>query len=345
MQELQTAPAADAAEAPEPPAGRGDRLRGLLDAHPSVNVALVLLVLVAGLSIAYPDSFATIDNFRNIGLDSSILLIIAVGITFLMAAEGLDLSVGSVLVFAGVVGVRLMVLVGGDGIGTIAVGLVGCVAAGVAWGLFNGVLVARSGIMPLIVTLGTFAAAYGGALVISGGQDLNDVPLGLSSHFGYGRVLGTIPDPVVIAGLVALVGGLVLAYTRFGRFSLIVGSNEEAARRAGIRVERHKIKLYALSGLLAGFAGFVSLARFSSTTITGHSADNLNAIVAVVIGGTSLFGGRATMIGTVIGVLIPSVLNNGLVIAGVSSYWQQVATGLLLIAVVYADHARRRRRA
>lgn len=179
--------------------------------------------------------------------------------------------------------------------------------------------------------------------MVSGGQDLTDVPAGMADTLGYGSVVG-IPAPAVVALAIALVAGLVLAKTRFGRYSLLIGSNDEAARRAGIPVARHQIKLYLLCGLLAGAAGFINLAHFSSTTLNGHQADNLNAIVAVVIGGTSLFGGRATIVGTVVGVLIPSIFNNGFVIVGLPSYWQQVATGGLLVAVVYADQVRRRRR-
>lgn len=308
-----------------------------------LGAAAALAVLFAAFAIASPDSFATTDNLRNIALDSSTLLILAVGLTFVMAAGGIDLSIGSILVLAGVVGVKAMVAVGGTGFGTVLVGLLACVGVGAACGLVNGLVVARASVPPLIVTLGMFAAAYGLALVVSGGQDLTDVPAGMSDNLGYGSVLG-IPAPAVVALAIALVAGLALAKTRFGRYSLLIGSNDEAARRAGIPVARHQIKLYLLCGLLAGAAGFINLAHFSSTTLNGHQADNLNAIVAVVIGGTSLFGGRATIVGTVVGVLIPSIFNNGFVIVGLPSYWQQVATGGLLVVVVYADQVRRRRR-
>lgn len=311
---------------------------------PGSRVGGVLVLLLLALSLLYSGDFASVSNFRNIALDSSILLILAVGTTFLMASGGFDLSNGSVLVFAGVIGVKVMESAGGTSVGTILLGAAGCLGAGLAWGLFSGVIVAFWRITPFIVTLGTFSAAYGATLVISGGQDLTDIPEPLVDNFGYGRLGGLLPLPVLLAVGVAIVAGLFLQRARFGRYSLIIGSSQEAAVRSGIAVRRHQVKLYALSGMLSGLAGFVSLARFSSTTITGHLTDNLNAIVAVVIGGTSLFGGAATMVGTVIGALIPSVLNNGLVIAGFSSYWQQVATGVLLIAVVGADQLRRTRR-
>jgi ribose transport system permease protein len=147
---------------------------------------------------------------------------------------------------------------------------------------------------------------------------------------------------VLIAFAVALVFGVLLATTRFGRYTYAIGSNEEGARRAGVAVDRHLIKVYALAGTLSGLAGFLSLARFATTTIGGHSTDNLQAIAAIVIGGTSLFGGVGTMLGTVFGVFIPAVLQNGFVIVGLQPFWQQVAVGAVLIIAVYLDQLRRR---
>jgi ribose transport system permease protein len=156
-------------------------------------------------------------------------------------------------------------------------------------------------------------------------------------------VFGQIPWLVVIALAVAIVFGIVLAMTRFGRHTYAIGSNEEAARRAGINVDRHLIAVYGLAGTLAGLAGYMSLARFATTTIGGHATDNLNAIAAVVIGGTSLFGGIGTILGTVFGVFIPVVLQNGFIIVGVQAFWQQVAVGAVLIVAVYLDQLRRAR--
>ena len=153
-----------------------------------------------------------------------------------------------------------------------------------------------------------------------------------------------IPYLVLVALAVAIVLGIVLAQTRFGRYTYAIGSNEEAVRRAGVNVDRHLIKVYALAGTLSGLAGFMNLARFGTTTIGGHATDNLNAIAAVVIGGTSLFGGIGTILGTVFGVFIPAVLQNGFVIVGVQAFWQQVAVGAVLIVAVYLDQLRRSRR-
>ncbi len=137
--------------------------------------------------------------------------------------------------------------------------------------------------------------------------------------------------------------GIVLAQTRFGRYTYAIGSNMEGARRSGVNVDRHLIKVYALAGTLSGLAGYMALARFGTTSISGHSTDNLNAIAAVVIGGTSLFGGIGTILGTVFGVFIPVVLQNGFVIVGIQPFWQQVAVGAVLIGAVYLDQLRRAR--
>jgi ribose transport system permease protein len=308
----------------------------------STWIGLILVALIVAFSVLEYSSFVSAANARNIATDAAVLLVVATGMTFVIITSGIDLSVGAVLVFSGVVSVKLMDAVGGDGWGTILIGLAAALVAGLAWGMLNGFLVAKARIPPLIVTLGTLGMALGAALLITGGVDERDVPFKLISTIGSGRVFNQVPWLVIIAFAVALFFGVVLAATRFGRYTYAVGSNEEAARRAGVNVDRHLIKVYALVGTLAGLAGFLSLARFSTTTIGGHDTDNLQAIAAVVIGGTSLFGGIGTMLGTVFGVFIPAVLQNGFVIVGVQPFWQQVAVGAVLIAAVYLDQLRRR---
>jgi ribose transport system permease protein len=251
--------------------------------------------------------------------------------------------VGSVLVFSGVVSAKAMSAVGGDNWGVILVGLAVALAAGLAWGVLNGVLVAKFKIPSFIATLGTLGMALGSALLITGGVDEREVPFKLISTIGTGRLFDQIPYLAIIAFAVAGVSGIALALTRYGRYTYAIGSNEEGTRRAGVAVDRHLITVYALCGMLAGLAGYLSLARFGTTTIGGHSTDNLNAIAAVVIGGTSLFGGVGTMLGTLFGVFIPAVLQNGFVIVGVQPFWQQVAVGAVLIVAVYLDQIRRSR--
>jgi ribose transport system permease protein len=316
-----------------------------LAAATSTWIFLVLLVIIAVFSALDFDSFASVFNLRNIMIDASSLLIIAVGMTFVIITAGIDLSVGSILVFSQVVAALVMREMGAEGIDVILVGLAISLASGTAWGLLNGLLIAKTRIPALIVTLGTLGMAQGAALLLSGGINVRrSVPVDLITTVGIGRLFGQIPYLVLIAAAVTIVGGVVLHLTRFGRHTYAIGSNAEAARRAGINVPRHLVKVYALSGLLAGLAGYVLLARFTTTTIEGHGTDNLQAIAAVVIGGTSLFGGRGAMFGTLVGVFIPAILRNGFIILGIRPFWQQVAVGAVLILAVYFDQLKRRAR-
>jgi ribose transport system permease protein len=185
--------------------------------------------------------------------------------------------------------------------------------------------------------------SWGLAEILSNGQDLRYLP-SIMGDMGASRIIDKIPLVVIVAAIVAVIGSIILSLTRFGRYTLAIGSNQEAARRAGINVDRHLIKVYAMSGTLAGFAAFMNLAIFTTTTISGHANDNLQAIAAVVIGGTSLVGGVATIAGTTIGICIPMVLFSGFTILGLQSFWRDVAVGAVLILAVYTDQLRRRRR-
>ncbi|MCW2899077.1 MAG: transporter permease [Streptosporangiaceae bacterium] len=299
-----------------------------------------LVILCLAFSILRPHAFPTSGNIVNIASDAAVLLVLAVGATYVILTAGIDLSVSGVLVFSGVISAKVMAALGGQSAGVLLLGLLAGLVAGLLWGLVNGVLVAKARIPALIVTLGTLGASQGAALLITGGVDVRDVPFNLVMSVGSGTVAG-VPWLVVIALLVAAAGGVVLWQTRFGRYTYAAGSNPEALRRTGVATSRHLIKVYALAGLLAGLAGYLSLARFATTTLSGHSTDNLQTIAAVVIGGTSLFGGRGTMIGTIIGVFIPTVLQNGFVVLGVQPFWQQIAVGVVLIVAVYLDQMRR----
>ena len=310
-------------------------------AKPTTTMLLILAGIVAIFAFLSPTTFFTVSNAQGILSNTAILLVVAVGATFIIITSGIDLSVGSVLVFSSVVGAQAMAAVGGDSLVAILVGLLATLVAGGAWGLLNGILIARAKVPPFVATLGTLGAAYGLALVISGGVDVRSVPAPLV-QFGNGRWLG-VPVLAVIAAVIATIAGLVLAITVFGRHTYAIGSNEESARRAGIRVERHLTSIYTLAGVLAGFGGFLSLARFGTTTIAGNTNLNMQAITAVVIGGTSLFGGIGWMAGTAIGAFIPVVLSNGFIIQGVVPYWQYVAVGSVLVAAVLFDQRRRRR--
>ncbi|WP_441247628.1 ABC transporter permease [Kitasatospora sp. McL0602] len=324
------------------PARQFARLRG----QNTVWTFLVLLALVLVFSILRPNAFATVFELRSITTESAILVLLAVGQTFVIVTAGIDLSVGSVLIFSGVVAVKTMnALDSGPhaGWGVIAAGAAAGVAAGLGWGTLNGLLIAKAKVPPLIVTLGTLGMALGTAQILTHGVDTGNVPTALADSLGSGTLFG-VPWLIVIAVLVVAAATAGLGLTRFGRYTLAIGSNVEAAQRVGIRVDRHLVKVYALSGLLAGLAGVLNLAHFSSTTLTSGTQDNLTAIAAVVLGGTSLFGGSGSVIGSVIGVFIPAVLQSGFTILQVQSFWQTVAVGGVLVVAVWSDQLRRRRR-
>jgi ribose transport system permease protein len=309
---------------------------------PARWILVMLVVLLLVFSAIKPTDFPTGANVRNIGVDASVLLVLAIGQTFVIATAGIDLSVGSVLVFAGVIAAKVMSAMGGDGGGVFVVGLALAIATGLAWGAVNGFLIARANIPPLIATLGTLGAALGAAFLLSNGLDINAVPRSVTD-FGIANVGGGVPVLLLVAAVIALAAGVVLGMTRFGRYTLAIGSNPEAARRGAIAVRTHLFKVYAYAGGLSGLAGFLGLARFGTTSINGHLNDNLQAITAVAIGGTSLFGGVASVLGSTVGVLIPSVLNNGFVIANMQPFWQQIAVAVVLVGAVYFDQRRRSR--
>ncbi|MQA02845.1 MAG: ABC transporter permease [Streptosporangiales bacterium] len=313
----------------------------------------VLLLLLGGIfTVLRPEQFATAYNLSTLAVDAAILLVLAIGQTFVIITAGIDLSVGSVLVFSSVVGAKLMLaLSGAQGTtygttdanwGIIAVGAVAAIAAGAGWGLLNGLLVAFVRIPALVVTLGTMGMALGFAQIITDGEDVRAVPERLVGMIGTGKFAG-IPTLIVIGVVITVLAAVCLHMTRFGERTYAVGSNREAARRAGIPVRSQLLRVYVLCGALAGVAGVMSIARFATTTIGGHATDNLSTISAVVLGGTSLFGGVGGVLGTLVGVFIPITLLNGFVILGVPPFWQTVAMGAVLILAVFIDQLKRRR--
>jgi ribose transport system permease protein len=322
----------------------GDRPRRpirLLLGKQAFQIFVILLVIVAIFSVLAPAAFPTWGNVRQIALNASLLAILGVGMTFVIITAGIDLSIGSVLVFSGVVAAKVMVILGGEGWGVALAGILVAMASGTAWGFLNGFLIAKAKIPPLIVTLGTLGMALGFSQILTGGVDIRDVPAVLQNDVGYGRAFGVLPMITVVAIVVVALGTLLLHRTRFGLHTFALGSNAEASRRVGLKVDRQVIAIYAMSGLLAGVTGVLSLAQYGTTAIAGQSATNLAAIAAVVIGGTSLFGGVGTILGTVVGLFIPAVLQNGFIIVGVEPFWQQVAVGAVLIGAVYIDQLRR----
>ncbi len=321
-------------------AAKHENLGERVKAMQSVWILGVLVVIVAVFGVLSPSTFLTAGNATNIAQNISIWAVLAVGMTFVIITSGIDLSVGSVLVVSSVVAAQAMERLGDQGWGTALVGLALSVVVGTFWGCLNGFLVTKAKVPPLIVTLGTLSVALGVAQILTGGLDIRSAPTVLVDNIGYGRLLG-VPVISIIALVIVILGGILLHKTRFGRYTYAIGSNETSARRVGIPVDRKLIQIYALTGFLAGVAGILSLAQYGTTTIAGQSLTNLNVIAAVVIGGTSIFGGQGSMFGSMVGLFIPAVLQSGFVIIGVSPYWQTVAVGSILITAVYVDQQRR----
>ena len=333
--------AASSAEPPPRPSS-GSRIGSILTSQ-SAALFVILILLAVFFSALRPHAFPRVANILNMATDASILLVLAVGGTFVVLTGGIDLSINGVLVFSGVIAAIAMVAAGGDNLAVLLVGLVAAVAAGSAWGALNGFLIAKAKIPALIVTLGTMGMSLGLSLLLTGGVDISDIPDKLVTTVGSGRI-GGVPILVIITAGIFTLGCLMLAFTRFGRYTYAVGSSLEACRRSSINVTGHLIKVYLLAGMLSGVAGYLSLARFATTTLGGHTTDNLQVIAGVVIGGTSLFGGSGGLMGSLIGIIIPVVLLNGFVVLGLPPFWQQVAVGAVLIGAVYFDQLRRRLR-
>ena len=323
---------------PDPPAG-DSYLKRLANLQ-SVWILGVLLLIIAAFSIAAGDKFLSTSNFSLISQNIAVWAVLGVGMTFVIITSGIDLSIGSVLVFSSVIAAKVMAGVGGEGWGVAGLGILAALVSGIAWGLLNGFLVAKAKIPALIVTLGSLSIALGLAQVLTGGIDIRSVPEALTDFNTYVKILG-IPALPFVALIVVIIGGIVLHKTKFGRYTYAIGSNELGARRVGINVDRHLLMVYALSGAMAGLGAVLALAQFGTTTIAGQSLTNLNVIAAVVIGGTSIFGGQGSIFGTVVGLFIPAVLQAGFVIIGVEAFWQGVAVGTVLVAAVYVDQSRR----
>jgi ribose transport system permease protein len=319
----------------------------------SLTILGLFVVIFAVFAILSPSSFLSQTNLEGIGLSASQVLILGAGVTFLLIAGGLDLSVGAIIVFSAVVGAKIMAgatagLEGADRMGwplwgPVIGGALAGIVVGTLWGVFNGTVIVKTGIPPFIATLASMTVILGLAQVWTNGLNVSGAPSELQTVFGLGRMFGIVPWPIVIAAVVVIVLWIVLANTRFGLRLYAIGANPESARRAGINVGRYTVAVYALVGALAGLVAVIDVARFTTATVNGYSAIALNVITAVVIGGTSLWGGRGGMGGTIIGSLIPATLTSGFVILGLQPFWQNVAVGIVLLLAVAVDQYRRRK--
>ena len=297
---------------------------------------LLFVILLVGLGLTLTtDTFLSVANLTNVARQVSINGILAVGVTFVLLTAGVDLSLGSVVALSGVACATFAHPGDHPVFVPIAVGLL----TGAACGLVNGVLVTRGGVAPFIVTLGMMTIARGLALIVSGGRPVANMSNELTALAG--DFLG-IPIPVLCFAGVALAAWFFLRNFRLGRHIYAVGGNENAARAAGVPVERVKLFAYGLCGLLTGLAGVVLAARITTGQPNAGQAYELDAIAAVVIGGTSLAGGVGTITGTLLGVVLIGVINNGLDLLGVSSYYQAVIKGVIIVGAVWLDRRQAR---
>lgn len=295
------------------------------------GTVLGLIVLCTVLWILTP-FFLTVSNLLNIAQQTSINAIIAVGMTFVIITAGIDLSVGSILAFAGVV------LAGALNAGIpLPISILLGLTVGFLCGLVNGLLITFGKLPPFISTLGMMSVARGAALLYTQGRPIS----GFEKSF---RFLATgeifhIPTPVIIMILVYAIAHFILTRTKLGRYTYAIGGNEEAAILSGVRVKFYKTMVYALCGMLSGLAAIILTARLNSAQPIAGIMYELDAIAATVIGGTSLMGGEGTIVGTLIGALIMGVLRNGLNLLGVSSFIQQIVIGSVIILAVFIDMA------
>jgi ribose transport system permease protein len=311
-------------------------LRGALG-HQAGFLALVLIVMWLVFSRFTP-YFLTTQNLLSITIEAAVTAIAAVGQTFVILSAGIDLSVGSVLALVTVVSAIAM------GAGqSMVVGILLGLAVGGLCGFFNGIAVGKLRIPPFIATLGMMGIARGLALIVTGGVPRFQLARGFEL-LGQGFIGNVIPISTVVMVAVYAVAGLVLHRTRFGRYTYAIGSNIEATKLSGIDVSRYLVYIYTVAGLAVGVAGLIAESRLGSGQPAGGQGLELETIAAVVIGGTSLFGGEGNIFATLIGALIIASLRNGLNVIGVYAFWQNVVIGVAVILAVYADQWRRSRR-
>ncbi|WP_432285984.1 ABC transporter permease [Aminobacter sp. BA135] len=303
-----------------------------------------LIILVAVFSFASPNFMQT-SNIIAILQATSVNGVLAIAATLVIITGGIDLSVGTLMTFCAVIAGVVLTFLGMP----LGLGVLAAILAGAASGTLSGTFVAKLKIPPFIATLGMMLILKGLSLVISGTRPIyfNGTPgfTQISQGSLIGSVIPSLPIPngVLILFLVAIATSFILERTILGRFTFALGSNEEAVRLSGVNTDRWKIAVYALAGSICGIAGLLIASRLNSAQPALGQGYELDAIAAVVIGGTSLSGGRGTIIGTLIGALIISVLANGLRILSVAQEWQTVVTGSIIILAVYTDILRRRR--
>lgn len=292
-----------------------------------------LIILVVAVSFVQPD-FIDSRNVLNLMRQATPNAIIALGMTCVILTGGIDLSVGSVLAITGAIAASL---IGSNYDAFIAIAA--ALAMGVILGSASGIIATYGRVQPFVATLVTMSMLRGATLVFSNGQPINTGFGGSADVFAFigTGYIGFLPFPILLAVMLFIIGGILLTATRLGRYVYALGGNETVTRLAGVNVNRVKISVYALCGFTAAVAAIIETSRLGSAQPTAGIGYELDAIAAVVVGGTSLSGGRGTLFGTLIGALIIGVLNNALNILEVSSYYQQIAKGAVILLAVLAD--------
>jgi len=295
--------------------------------HLGPLIGLIILIIVLS---ALSQQFFTFGNLRNVALQTSVNALMAVGLTFVILTAGIDLSVGSTLALSAALSAGLMV----SHVNPWLAALTGIVVGALA-GFINGVFVAYARLAPFIVTLGTMTLYRGLTEIFTNGNPIFNLPAGFS-NFGAGDFL-SLPIPVWVTALIFVLSWVVLHRSVSGRRIYAIGGNENVAFLAGVPVRRYVVAVYIVSGILAAIAGIVLTSRLGSAEPTAGTGYELNAITAVVLGGTSLFGGEGAILGTLIGALILGVIDNGLNLLNVNSFFQDAIKGLIILAAILLD--------
>lgn len=300
------------------------------------QIHLIFIIMVIILSVMTP-AFLRPQNLINVIRQISIVGIISIGMTFIIISGGIDLSAGAIVALVSVAAA----IFGQQGKYSVIVTILVACSIGIICGLINGVLIAKTKIAPFIATLGVMSVARGIALLISNGEPIDNLSKGFE-FLGSGYIL-IFPVPIVIFTIIIVMGTALLNNMKFGKYIYGIGGNEKAASICGINVAKYKIYIYTLEGLLCGIAGLILTARISAGSGTVGVGYEMDAITAVVIGGTSMSGGIGKLGGTLVGVLIIGVLNNGLDLLHVSPYWQQILKGIIIVVAVILDVRRRQK--
>lgn len=302
-----------------------------------------LIVLIIYFSIQ-SENFLQWNNIVGIFLATSVNGLLALGVTFVIINGGIDLSIGTVMTFASVIAAYLITITGLP----VPLGIAGGILAGSFAGFLNGVIIAKMKVPSFVATLGTLYVAKGLSLIISELRPIYFTNVEGFRDIATGSLIGNflpqynVPNAVLILFVAAIIGSFILTKTVLGRYTFAIGSNEEATRLSGVNVDLWKILVYTVSGTFAGIAGIVIASRLNSAQPALGQGYELDAIAAVVIGGTSLTGGSGTVMGTIIGAFVLSVLTNGLRILSVPQEWQIIVTGVIIVFAVFLDIIRRR---